>query len=224
MLAETAWASPASAAKKYFYYKCPKYRRGGLEACPNKTGYRAEKVEPLVWEYVSDLLKEPKRLREGLEEMIERERHVARGNPYREAKTWANKLAAAVEKRARLQDMAAEGLITFDELGAKLEVLEEERERARRELEALEDHRSRLRGLERDKDAFLDHYAGLLPEAIDDLAPEERHHVYKMLKLRVNMHPDRMLEVSGVLSEDLGLCKTKPSSGRRPHPTTSTFS
>ena len=68
--------------------------------------------------------------------------------------------------------------------------------------------------LERDKDAFLDHYASLLPEAIDDLAPEERHHVYKMLKLRVNMHPDRMLEVSGVLSEDLGLCKTKPSSAR----------
>src|SRR5215217_4605619 len=78
MLAETAWASRASAAKKYFYYKCPKYRRGGLEACPNKTDYRAEKVEPLVWEYVSDLLKDPKRLREGLEEMIERERHVAR--------------------------------------------------------------------------------------------------------------------------------------------------
>src|ERR671920_1952479 len=81
MAAETAWGSRASAAKKYFYYKCPKYRRGGPEACPNKTGYRAEKVEPIVWEYVSDLLKDPKRLREGLEEMIEREHHVARGNP-----------------------------------------------------------------------------------------------------------------------------------------------
>jgi hypothetical protein len=145
--------------------------------------------------------------------MIERERREMRGNPDREAKAWANKLAAAVEKRARLQDMAAEGLITFDELGAKLDVLEEERECTRRELEALEDHRSRLRGLERDKDALLDHYASLLPEAIDDLVPEERHHVYKMLKLRVNMHPDRMLEVSGVLGEDLGLCESEPSSG-----------
>jgi site-specific DNA recombinase len=197
MMAETAWASRASAAKKYFYYKCPKYRRGGLEACPNKTGYRAEKVESLVWGFVSDLLKDPKRLREGLEEMIERERHEMRGNPDREAKAWANKLAAAVEKRARLQDMAAEGLITFDELGAKLEVLEEEREY---------------------KDALLDYYASLLPEAIDNLAPEERHHVYKMLKLRVNMHPDRLLEVSGVLGEDLGLCKTKPSLGQKLSP------
>ena len=61
-------------------------RRGGLEACPNKTGYRAEKVESLVWGFVSDLLKDPKRLREGLEEMIGRERHEVRGTSDREAK------------------------------------------------------------------------------------------------------------------------------------------
>jgi hypothetical protein len=109
--------------------------------------------------------------------------------------------------------MAAEGLITFDELGTKLVALEEERERAQRELEALEDHQARLRNLERDKDALLDHYAVLLPETLDGLAPEERHYVYKLLKLRVYMHPQRMLEVSGVLREDLDLCKSEPSSG-----------
>src|SRR5215204_4444598 len=213
MAAETAWASRASAAKKYFYYKCPKGRRGGTEACPNNTSHRAEKVESQIWGFVSDLLKDPKRLREGLEEMIERERDEVRGDPDREAKAWVNKLAAAVDKRSRLQDMAAEGLITFDELGTKLEALEEERERARRELEALEDHRARLRDLERDKDTLLDHYAGILPETLDGLAPEDRHHIYRLLKLRANMHPDKMLEVSGVLREDLGLCESEPSSG-----------
>jgi chromosome segregation ATPase len=170
-------------------------------------------VESQIWGFVSDLLKNPKRLREGLEEMIERERDEVRGDPDREAKAWAKKLAAAVDKRSRLQDMAAEGLIIFDELGAKLEALEEERERARRELGGLEDHRARLRDLEKDKDTLLDHYAGLLPETLDGLAPKERHYVYKLLKLRVNMHPYRMLEVSGVLREDLGLCKSEPSSG-----------
>ena len=135
-----------------------------------------------------------------------------RGDPDREAKAWANKLAAAGDKRSRLQDMAAEGLITFDELGAKLEALEEERVRARRELEGLENHRARLRDLERDKDTLLDHYAGILPETLDGLAAEEHHHVYRLLKLRVNMHPDRMLEVSGVLGEDLGLCELESSS------------
>jgi site-specific DNA recombinase len=211
MAAETAWGSRASAAKRYFYYKCPKYRRGGLEACQNKTGYRAEEAEPLIWGFVSDLLKHPQRLREGLEEMIEQERDEVRGDPDREAKAWANKIAGAVEKRSRLQDMAAEGLITFDELGAKLETLEKERERAQQELNALKNHRALLQELEQDKDTLLDHYAGLLPEVLDDLASEERHHVYKMLKLRVNMHPDRMLEVNGVLGEDLGLCESKPS-------------
>jgi len=67
--------------------------------------------------------------------------------------------------------MAAEGLITFDELGTKLMALEEERELAGRKLQALEDHRTRLRDLERDKDALLDRYMGLLPETLDNLAP-----------------------------------------------------
>lgn len=71
----------------------------------------------------------------------------------------------------------------------------------------------RLRDLERDKDALLDHYAGLLPEALDGLAPEERNHVYKMLRLSVNMYSDRILEVSGVLGEDLDLCESKSTSG-----------
>jgi site-specific DNA recombinase len=215
MNTETAWASRSRAAKKYFYYKCPKARHGGPEACPHNKGYRAEKVERLIWELVSDLLKEPERLREGLEEMIERERDGAHGDPDREAKAWANKLAEADHKRARFQDMSAEGLITFEELRAKLAALEDEREVARRELEALEDRRACLRDLERDKDTLLDYYAGLLPEALDDLAPEEHHHIYKLLKLRVNMHPDGMLEVSGVLGEDFGLCEFEPSSVRR---------
>jgi site-specific DNA recombinase len=196
----------------YFYYKCPKYRQGGSKACLNKASYRAEKVEPLVWGFVSDLLKDPKRLREGLEKMIERERHEVQGDPDREGKAWANKLVAAADKRARFQDMAAEGLITFDELGTKLMALEEERELARRKLQALEDHRARLRDLERDKDTVLDRYTDLLPEALDDLAPEERHDVYRMLKLKVNMHPDRMLEVSGVLGGDPRFCESEPSS------------
>ena len=72
--------------------------------------------------------------------------------------------------------------------------------------------RARLRDLESDKDTVLDRYTGLLPEALDGLAPEERHDVYKMLKLKVNMYPDRMLEVSGVLGEELRFCESEPSS------------
>jgi hypothetical protein len=100
-------------------------------------------VELLVWEFVSDLLKDPERLRDGLEEVIQRERGRAHGDPDRDAKAWADKLAEADHKRARFQDMSAEGLITFGELRAKLAALEEDRQ-------------ARLRDLERDKDTLLD--------------------------------------------------------------------
>jgi hypothetical protein len=35
------------------------------------------------------------------------------------------------------------------------------------------------------------------------LGPEERHHVYKMLRLRVLVHKDTTLEVSGAFGDDL---------------------
>jgi hypothetical protein len=59
--------------------------------------------------------------------------------------------------------MAAEGLITFDELRTKLAALEETRQTARRELAALEGRAERLRALERDRDSLLEDYAEMMP-------------------------------------------------------------
>ena len=59
-----------------------------------------------------------------------------RGDPERDAQIWLRKLEEADRKRAGYQDMAAEGLITFDELRAKLAALEETRETAERETSA----------------------------------------------------------------------------------------
>jgi hypothetical protein len=61
--------------------------------------------------------------------------------------------------------MAAEGLIAFDELRAKLAGLEETRETAERELAAVKGQRESIERMERDKDAVLEHYAPLAPEA-----------------------------------------------------------
>jgi hypothetical protein len=75
----------------------------------------------------------------------------------------------ADSRRANFQDMAAAGLITFDELGAKLDALEEARKTARRELVAIEGRKERLQAIERDRAALLEGYADLMPEAFDDL-------------------------------------------------------
>ena len=95
-------------------------------------------VEEPVWELLSGLLKDPERLRAGLDEMIEAERAGMRGDPEAEILAWLGRLDALDSKRSRYQDMAAEGHITFEELGAKLRGLEDERAIVEEELENLQ--------------------------------------------------------------------------------------
>ena len=105
--------------------------------------------------------------------------------------------------------MAAEGLIDFDELRAKLVALEESRDTARRGLARLEARREQLAELERDRDTLIERYAGMVPEALDALVPEKRHRVYNLLKLRVNLSTDRAQEVSGALGDVADVCETE---------------
>jgi hypothetical protein len=41
----------------------------------------------------------------------------------------------------------------------------------------------------------------MTPAALDTLSPEERHNVYKMLRLTVEISPDGSLDVTGVLGD-----------------------
>jgi hypothetical protein len=150
-----------------------------------------------VWDFVSGLLKKPDLLRAGLKKLIEEERSVSRGNPDREVKAWAKTLAEVDSKRSAYQDQQAEGLITLDELREKLAILESTRAVARRELDALKERRERVETLERDADALLEHYAVMVPEALEDLTSEERHDIYKMLRLKVIVSADKPTEETG---------------------------
>jgi hypothetical protein len=44
-------------------------------------------------------------------------------------------------------------------------------------------------------------YAGMVPENLRSLEPEERHAIYRMLRLRVAAYPDGTLLASGALGE-----------------------
>jgi len=185
----------------YHYYHCRNHHKRGDAACTHKRSHRASDVEVAVWGLVAGLLRDPERLRIGLDAMIEAERTGGRGDLEREARSWLDRLAALDRKRARFQDMAAEGLITFEELGARLGATEEARETAERELAEVEGRRGRIEQLERDRDAIMEHYAGMVPEALDGLTGEERHQVYRMIRLRVTIRPDGGLDAEGVLRE-----------------------
>jgi hypothetical protein len=109
------------------------------------------------------------------------------------------RLSEVDRKRSGYIDLAADGIISRDELEAKLVRLEETRETAEKELKALRTRQERLEELQRDKDALLDYYAALAPDALDSLAPEERHRLYRMLRLKIVARPDETIELTGDL-------------------------
>jgi hypothetical protein len=134
----------------------------------------------------------------GLERMINEERSSLRGDPAREGREWARKMVEADRKISRFQDMAAEGLITFEQLRTKLASQEEARKTAERELEALSRISERVEQLERDRGALMNGYAGAIPQRLDSLGPEGRHRLYKTLKLEFVADPEENLEATGV--------------------------
>jgi site-specific DNA recombinase len=211
---ETRSIKARSGGHYYHYYNCRRHHKHGDEHCDHRRSHRAADVEGAVWGLVSSLLRDPERLRIGLEEMIEDERAAGRGDPGAEARAWLERIAALDRKRARFQDMAAEGHMTFEELGERLREVDAARAAAERQLAEVEGRRSRIEELEADRDALLERYASMVPEALDGLTGEERHQVYRMLRLRVHLHRDGCLDVEGVLREAVCTPRGTPSSTR----------
>ena len=46
-----------------------------------------------------------------------------------------------------------------------------------------------LERLKRGRDALMESYAGMVREALENLTPEERHRIYKLLRLGVRFRP-----------------------------------
>jgi len=100
--------------------------------------------------------------------------------------------------------------MTIEELGVRLKELETTCSTVSDELEAIRQRAERLEGLEQDRDALMEFYAGALPEELERLKPEERRRVYGMLRLEVSARPDGTLEARGILSESL---RVSPANG-----------
>lgn len=59
--------------------------------------------------------------------------------------------------------------------------------------------KERLERLERGRRDLLEHYAALVPEELQTLPHQERHKVYKMVRLVAKLSPEGDLEMSGDL-------------------------
>jgi hypothetical protein len=197
----TRTAQPKGAPRRYHYYECKRYRIC-KEICSSfQKSFRAEKVEEAVWSFVSCLLKEPERIKAGMEALIEQERANGPRHFAKEESTWAEKIAECARLRSAFQDQQAAGLMTIEELGAKLKELERTNKLAQVELEAITLRKERVEELEMNRDVLLESLSSMLPEALDALEPEERSRVYRMLQLDIIPTPQG-LRVSGALDEN----------------------
>ncbi|HET6885309.1 MAG TPA: recombinase family protein, partial [Rubrobacteraceae bacterium] len=205
-----------SSGRLFHYYVCkrsPAARKVG--ECAQRC-VRATRVKDVVWRFVSELLKDPDRIKVGLEELIEQEREAGRDDPKQEAQLWEERIEECSRLRSAYQDRQAAGLMTLEELGSKLAKLEETRRFAEAELRALDAREERVRELEADRDAFVASYAEVVPEALDALSGEGRMRVYEMLRLEVK--PDTEgYEISGALCSrrPRGRYRSGRSSGSR---------
>jgi hypothetical protein len=160
-----------------------------------------------VWVFIRDLLADPGRLRACFDNLITQERNLSRNGSADEARRLHKRLEEIAHKRARAQELALDGLLTREELRAKLSELDEAREALEKELEAYAQRTERLKTLEQVRNATLAAFVESVPEELDRLAPEERHRVYKMLRLRVDVEGDGRTKISGVLTGSKAVCK-----------------
>src|SRR5215217_3507319 len=212
---------PNSAHKKsgrrFHYYSCrSRYNTGPKRDCANRKYLRAEQIEEQVWEFVRGLLRDPERIRAGIDRLIEEERTDAGRDPGRDAEFWSRKMTEVEIERRGYHRLAAKGHMTDEELAAALSELDEVRETAERELETARARGEALRRLEHDRDALKESYADMVGGALDDLAPEERHRIYKLLRLGVRFRPDWPLEITGVFAQvaeeaEIGSSDRKPT-------------
>ena len=210
--------SRTRAGARLHYYSCrSRYNTGPNRDCANRKHLRAERIEEQVWGFVRGLLRNPERIRDGLDRLIEEERTNAGRDPERGLEFWSKKITEVEVERRGYHRLAVKGHMSDEELTAALTELDEIRETAERELEAARARGEVLERLERDRDALMESYAGMVEETLEDLAPEERHRIYKLLRLGVRFRPDWPLEITGIFAEvreeaesDLSSCKLSP--------------
>jgi site-specific DNA recombinase len=182
--------------KLYHYYRCHRsvdYRRN---SCKQRME-RAQKAEEAMWEFVSSVLKDPERIRVGMDALIEQKRAVMHGDPKREERAWLEQLTEVNQERRNYQRLAVKGHMTDEELDDALLELEEVRKTAERELDALRHRQEEMEALERDREALMVSWTTAVPNRLDHLTPEERNEIYHRLRLEIRPQEGGGYEITG---------------------------
>jgi len=168
----------------YHYYRCKRASAYGPDACPQRM-IRIDRVEPLLRDFVFGVLSDPDTIQRGLDSLIQRETEELRDDPEQVVTTLEDRLSQNTHLRRAYQDQQAAGLMTLEELAAKLEELEDTRKVLEADLASLERSQQKAKELEHDRDAVVASLAASIPGALDNLTGEEINMVYRKLRLRL---------------------------------------
>jgi site-specific DNA recombinase len=163
------------------YYRCGGQRRGrgGQHQPCQSRGFKAELLEPLVWQDVEMFLREPGDLIDVLQ--AEAERGQEADQHARELERVTSALADLDRQRRRAQDLAVRGALGADDLKAQLSRIEADRA-------ALQRHRASVAppsAPETDVDEDL--IARLRCRLDAGLTEAERHEVVRLLVRRITI-------------------------------------
>jgi hypothetical protein len=130
-------------------------------------------------------LLDPERLERGLDAYLEAEKEKAGGDPEKEARVFASRIAEVDSKRAAYQDLAADGLMEREELRAKLDALSRQKAASEEGLRALEGRRNKIGELEVSREKILARYRAAAPEELEKADGNKRRAVYNTLGVTV---------------------------------------
>jgi site-specific DNA recombinase len=168
----------------YHYYRCKRASAYGPDACPQRM-IRIDRVEPLLRDFVFGVLSDPDTIQRGLDSLIQRETEEVRDDPEQVVTTLEDRLSQNSHLRRAYQDQQAAGLMTLEELAAKLDELEVTRKMLEADLTSLERSQQKAKELENDRDAVVASLAATIPEALENLTGDEINTVYRKLQLRL---------------------------------------
>jgi len=198
----SAMATNFITPRKTGYYRCGRRYRVGEYACSQGKNIRAEETEAAVWDFVSGILKDPERLRRGIDEMLDRERALTSRSPGDDEESWLKKLSELVAQEERLLDLYLEGKLEIGRYESRVSQIKQSRRTIEDELERIRNHAAHIERLEHDRNALVSHYSRIAADHLDELEPQERNRVYKMLGLTVLAHRDGSLEAKWALGVD----------------------
>jgi hypothetical protein len=178
-------------SKEFYYYHChQKFREGG-PSCSHTRNYRAQDLEALVADWISELLA----ANGGLIQAIDAALQVP-DTAERDAAAIRQHLAELDKERDGYIRQAARGILTDAQLDSYVIEIEDKRRKAEDHLASLTEGLSRIEQLRQHKAQLLREYDDW---ALRGLSPQDRHATYRRLGIKVFIGPDGMnVELDGV--------------------------